>query len=88
MSGLKYQNPNDLNVSAVLDSTVAGNDSTGSVVQEVRREVVAISDLVGSNLMPDLLRSQKAILAELSLIRYALGKLIGEHLVPDPTALD
>lgn len=91
MSTIKYQNPNDANVSATLDSAVSypGSDSTvaaGPV--EVRREIVTAGDSAGTNAMSTLVDIQQRMLCELVEIRYALGKLIGEHLEPGLHAKD
>lgn len=85
MAGIKYQNPNDANVSATLDSAVAYPGVDTSVAAgpvEVRREIVTIGEQAGTNAMSELIDIQMRVLAELVEIRYALGKLIGEHLEP------
>ncbi len=86
MAGVKYQNPNDANVTSTLDSAICFPTYDTSVAAgpvEVRREILLIGDSAGTNVMSQLLATQMDMLAELKLIRYALGKLIGEHLVPD-----
>jgi hypothetical protein len=54
----------------------------------VLTQPVASTDLSGSSVEAQLLANQQAIIGRLTIICYALGRLIGEYLVPDPTALD
>src|SRR5713226_329355 len=85
MAPLKYQNPNDANVAATLDSHVAypGVDtSVAAGAVEVRREIVTPGDSSGTNAAATTVDLLERILAELVEIRYAMGKLTGELLQP------
>lgn len=85
MAGIKYQNPVDASVTSTLDSVVSYPGIDTTVVagpQEVRREIITTGDQAGTNAMSTLIDIQQRVLSELVEIRYALGKLIGEHLEP------
>lgn len=86
MSQIKYQNPNDANVTSTLDSVVSYPNVDTSVAAgpvEVRREIIIVGDQAGTNAVSELIDIQMQILAELRAIRYGMGRLIGEYLTPD-----
>jgi hypothetical protein len=71
MANLNYQNPNQANVTAVLNSETTGTDPTTG--QEIRQEfVIPVDSISGHSVLTEMAVLLEEIVTELKMIRILL----------------